>query len=121
MIGRRGMVLAAVMAGAMLAGCGLRQPGQEAGPVPLGPLAPIVANPGGRPVECRGIARAKCLELVAAPPGDPARNGVLRLIVTCTSSTCAEAEGSFRIDRVGADGRVTLEVDGQYAGLQTEP
>jgi hypothetical protein len=72
-------------------------------------------------VECRGIDQAKCLELVAAPPGDPARQGVIRLIVTCTSSTCAGAEGSFRVDRVGADGRVTLETSGQYAGLQTQP
>ena len=104
---------------AAIAGCAVTP--QQPAPIVAGPLAPIIPNPGGPPVECRGIGQAKCLELVAAPPGDPARKGVIRLIVTCTSATCAEAEGSFRIDRVEADGRLTLEVEGQYAGLATEP
>jgi hypothetical protein len=114
---RGGFALVASIA--LVAGCAVAT--GERAQVPAGPLAPIIGNPGGPPVECRGIGQAKCLELVAAPPGDPARKGVIRLIVTCTSATCAEAEGSFRIDRVEANGRVTLEVDGQYAGMQAEP
>ena len=80
-------------------------------PIPAGPVAPIVANPnGGPPVECRAIPKNECLQSA----GNPGRQDVVRVIVTCTK-VCTPTEGEFRLDYVTGDGRVEQAGGGAYA------
>jgi len=106
----RGPALATILA-TILAGCGVlfaqQQPQQV--PIPPGPLAPILRAPSGAPVECRGVPQEQCFSFVDGQ--DP---GVVRTIVTCTSS-CTAIQGDVRIDVLRPDGTVSSAGAGSYA------
>jgi len=106
----RGLGLTGIMAG-LLAGCGMlfapQQPQQA--PIPPGPLAPILRAPSGALVECRGVPHEQCFSFIDGQ--DP---GVVRTIVTCTSS-CTAIEGDVRIDVLHPDGTVASAGAGSYA------
>lgn len=81
------------------------------GPIPAGPVGPVVQNPnGGPPVECRGIPVQECQQSA----GNPGRQDVVRVIVTCTK-VCTRFEGEYRLDYVTANGAVEQSGGGGYA------
>ncbi len=99
---------------ATLAGCGmLSAPQPQRAPIQPGPLAPIVRAPGGALVECRGVPQEQCLSFAS----DGQEAGVVRLIVTCTS-TCTPIKGDVRIDVLHPDGTVSSAGDGGYASAE---
>jgi hypothetical protein len=97
---------AALLSTLILAGCGLVSIGggpQDLGPVPVGPLGPVIDAPvGGPPIECRGILLDRCTEV-----GTLHEDGsmgvdvdeVERVIVSCIGR-CTLVDGEFRIDVV---------------------
>ena len=105
-------LLVIIAATVLIAGCELtRTVVGGPPPIPAGPVGPIVANPnGGPPVECRAIPKNECLQSA----GNPGRQDVVRVIVTCTK-VCTPTEGEYRLDYVTGDGRVEQAGGGAYA------
>ena len=108
------MVLAALIVAGAAGGCigfGLRP--AERSPVPPGLLGEIVADPAasGPPIECRGLARERCLSagsvegMIAGIEVSDAE----RVIVSCEGDPCTAAGGAMRIDLLLRDG-TTVEV-----------
>ncbi len=106
---RRLSVLA--MLALAVAGCGLeRAVVGGGGPVPPGPLGPILpAQNGGPPLECRGVPPEMCQSF-----GNVDQANVVRVIVTCTE-TCTDQGGSVRIDVLRPDGTTESMGDGSYS------
>jgi hypothetical protein len=85
-----------------LAGCGMIFGGAapDLEPVPVGPFGPVVAAPDGvgPPIECRRIARDRCLEVGVIHDGVGVNvDEVDRVIVSCIGR-CTSESGEFRID-----------------------
>ena len=108
------MVFVALVAGGAVAGCigfGLRP--EPRSPVPAGPLGEIVADPvaTGPPIECRGVARERCLSagsvegMIAGIEVSDAE----RVIVSCEGDPCT-AGGRRDADRSAPARRTTVEV-----------
>jgi hypothetical protein len=108
------MVVVAVVAAVATGGCigfGLRP--EARAPVPAGPLGEIVADPvaTGPPIECRGLARERCLSagsvegMIAGIEVSDAE----RVIVSCEGEPCTDMGGAMRIDLLLHDG-TTVEV-----------
>ncbi len=108
------MATFAVVAAGAVAGCigfGLRP--EPRSPVPAGPLGEIVADPvaTGPPIECRGLARERCLSagsvegMIAGIEVSDAE----RVIVSCEGDPCTATGGAMRIDLLLRDG-TTVEV-----------
>ena len=105
--------LASLLVAGTAGGCigfGLRP---ERSPVPSGPLGEILADPAasGPPIECRGVARERCLSagsvegMIAGIEVSDAE----RVIVSCEGDPCTAAGGAMRIDLLLRDG-TTVEV-----------
>ncbi len=108
------MVLAALLVAGAAGGCigfGLRPEARS--PVPSGPLGEVLADPAatGPPIECRGVARDRCLSagsvegMIAGIEVSDAE----RVIVSCEGAPCTATGGAMRIDLLLRDG-TTVEV-----------
>jgi hypothetical protein len=97
-----------------LIGCGLTRTVVNGDPpVPAGPLGPVVpAQPGGQPIECRGVPIEQCQGFGGV--GDP---NVVRVIVTCMT-VCTPTKGDVRIDVLRPNGTTESMGQGSYAGAE---
>jgi hypothetical protein len=111
--GRRRFTLVAVIGGAALvliqAGCA----GPARSPVPAGLIGQVVQRPDapGPAIECRGIARERCVAAgaIEGEIGGVSITDIARVIVSCESPPCTAAGGAMRIDVLLRDG-TTVEV-----------
>ncbi len=108
------MVLAAVLAAGAVGGCiGFAVKPGERTPVPAGPIGQIVADPNasGPPIECRNVARERCLSAgsIEGMIADIEVSDAERVIVSCEGAPCTEAGGAMRVDLLLHDG-TTVEV-----------
>ena len=108
------MVIAALIAASAVGGCiGFSLRPAPRSPVPAGPLGEIVADPvaSGPPIECRGVARERCLNagsvegMIAGIEVSDAE----RVIVSCEGDPCTGEGGAMRVDLLLLDG-TTVEV-----------
>lgn len=122
----------------LVAGCGVVFDPQG-GPIDRAPVSgeeigPIFPAPNGGPrIECRGLTRERCegpgtIEDPRAGGGPAAHwttssvsGGVTRVIVSCESRLCDNADGEFRIDVVLADGSTEEIGRGGYGETQQAP
>lgn len=100
-----------------LGGCDLTRTVVNADPpVPAGPLGPILpGQPGGQPVECRGVPIEQCQGF-----GSVGDVNVVRVIVTCVSR-CTPANGDVRIDVLRPNGTTESMGQGTYMGAEEAP
>src|SRR5688500_11554423 len=108
------VIVVAVVAAGVVAGCigfGLRPEARS--PVPAGPLGEIVADPvaTGPPIECRGLARERCLSAgsVEGRIAGIEVSDAERVIVSCEGDPCTSTGRAMRIDLLLRDG-TTVEV-----------
>jgi len=82
-------------------------------PVPPGPIGQIVAqaDSSAPPVECRGLARDRCLSAgaIEGEVGGVDVADIERVIVSCEGAPCTAAGGAMRMDVLLRDG-TTVEV-----------
>src|SRR5688572_7320663 len=116
-VDRARLLLPVVVALSIVSGCDItRTVVGGPGPIPAGPVGPVVENLNGGPrVECRGIPITECQQ--SAP--NPERADVIRVIITCTK-VCTPLEGEFRIDLVTANGAVEQAGGGAYAAAPAQ-
>ena len=93
-------------------------------PVPVGPLGAVIKSPdhAGSEIECRGIARDRCLSAGAIESeigGIPIAD-VERIIVSCEGAPCTAAGGAMRLDVLLRDGTTREVARGGY-GEFTQP
>jgi hypothetical protein len=90
----------------------------ERSPVPAGPVGQVVARADalGPDIECRGIARDRCLaagaiedEIAGIPVTD-----IERVIVSCEGGPCTSAGGAMRLDVLLRDGSTVEVARGAY-------
>jgi hypothetical protein len=90
--------------------------------VPPGPIGQIVAqaDASAPPVECRGIARDRCLSAgsIEGGVGGVDVADIERVIVSCEGTPCTAVGGAMRMDVLLRDG-TTVEIArggyGEYA------
>ena len=97
--------ICAVMVVLALASCGVASPNVAVSrqPVPPGPLGPVFPGAGGDPpIECRGLARERCVAVGAIEDGTAGirLEDIRRVIVSCEGAPCTANGGAFRIDVV---------------------
>jgi len=118
--GRRRFPLATalvVVLGVGIAGCG-GPLAAERSPVPAGPLGPVVARADvvGPDIECRGVARDRCLRagtIEGTVAGVPVSD-IERVIVSCEGAPCTVAGGAMRLDVLLRDGSTVEVARGGY-------
>jgi hypothetical protein len=117
------MVLVALIAASAVGGCiGFELRPAVRSPVPSGPLGEVLADPAatGPPIECRGIARERCLSagsvegMIAGIEVSDAE----RVIVSCEGDPCTDAGGAMRIDLLLLDGTTVEVARGGYGDFR---
>jgi len=90
----------------------------ERSPVPAGPLGPVVARAEavGPDIECRGIARDRCLAAgtIEDEIAGVAVTDIERVIVSCEGAPCTAAGGAMRLDVLLRDGSMVEVARGGY-------
>jgi hypothetical protein len=83
-----------------------------------GPIGPIIASADatGPPIECRGLARDRCIHAgsVEGGVGGVDVSDIARVIVSCEGSPCTAAGGAMRIDLLLRDGTTVDVARGGY-------